>query len=407
MSVEEKLDDKAETLESEDWGDPTGKGLSAGLDEFFEKQDAERNKPAAEKVVSTPEIKETPESKTPEEKPEVTETESVMDEKVFSGEKEEKPVEPEGFNEEEFEKQTEEQSKGMEVNAGEKFKALRNELKEFKKQKLEAVIPEDTAKELAELKLKVQEGEGLKSRFEEVTSKSAKLMVESSQEYEDTIITPISNIFTKADEIAATYEVDPAHVRAIIKEGSEAKRDAMVEEFLDKVPSYNQARILNFSDEFSSILNKREVMMDNADEKINVSQAQSIEKERKALEEQRQSIQTITKEKFEKYKDVIPGLVDDDGKETDSYKKLFAEGMSIDFGQARGEDQAWAKYSSVMLPHAAKQIKLLQERLAVFESDDVKKIKTSPSASSSVKQTSSDPEKPAGFMTGFLDAELV
>lgn len=397
-------------LEDANWGDSSGKGLTAGLDKFFGEEDEAKLELAPEPE-EVEEVEEAEEAESVEEAVEPDteeEAEPVMDEDFFPSDDEEtkeKEEATEGFDDKEFEEQTEALTEGMEAKPGEKFKELRNELKEFKKKSLETVVPEATLQEISDLKLKLQEQEGLQTRFDEMASKSAKLQVESSPIYDKEILRPVGQLFAKADAIAKAYEIDPSHVRAIIKEGDDSKRDAMVEEFLDGVPAYNQARIINSSEEYSDILQKREDMIENADAVINKSQVDNIENEQRILKEQREATQTIQSDIFEKYKDTIPGFMKD-GKETELFKKMKSKGLSVDFGKARARDQALAAFSGTVLPHAMSQIVALQKELKAYRDEDASYQKRSPSSGSSVKASTAKKKQSTGFMADFLNADF-
>lgn len=395
-------------LEDANWGDPSGEGLTAGLDKFFDQEDEAKLKLAPEPEKVEVEAKEEIEAKEEVETEEKTEEKvaDIMDEDFFPPEeKEEKEEKTDDFDDKAFEEQTDALTKGMEAKPGEKFKELRNELKEFKKKALESVVPEDTVKEIAALKLQIQEQEGLQARFDEMAGKSAKLQVESSKAYESGITKPAKALFEKADALAEAYQIDPSHVRAIIKESDVAKRDAMVEEFLSDVPAYNQARVIHHSEEFSSLLQKREDMLSDADATISKGLAENIVSEQKALDEQRQVVQTIQGDIFEKYKDKIPGFMED-GQETAAFKQLKGKGLSIDFGKARARDQALAAFSGVVLPHAMQEISKLQKELSAYRDEDASAKKGSTSSGNSVKPSSVKKEESVGFMDNFLKADF-
>lgn len=395
-------------LEDANWGDPSGEGLTAGLDKFFDQEDEAKLKLAPEPEKVEVEAKEEIEAKEEVETEEKTEEKvaDIMDEDFFPPEeKEEKEEKTDDFDDKAFEEQTDALTKGMEAKPGEKFKELRNELKEFKKKALESVVPEDTVKEIAALKLQIQEQEGLQARFDEMAGKSAKLQVESSKAYESGITKPAKALFEKADALAEAYQIDPSHVRAIIKESDVAKRDAMVEEFLSDVPAYNQARVIHHSEEFSSLLQKREDMLSDADATISKVLAENIVSEQKALDEQRQVVQTIQGDIFEKYKDKIPGFMED-GQETAAFKQLKGKGLSIDFGKARARDQALAAFSGVVLPHAMQEISKLQKELSAYRDEDASAKKGSTSSGNSVKPSSVKKEESVGFMDNFLKADF-
>ena len=128
-------------LEDANWGDPSGEGLTAGLDKFFDQEDEAKLKLApepekveekAEEVVTTEDKEDVKAKEEVEEK-----TKPIMDEDFFSEEDDKKEEvaekDAEGFDDKEFEKETEALTEGMDAKPGEKFKALRGNLKNSSK----------------------------------------------------------------------------------------------------------------------------------------------------------------------------------------------------------------------------------------------------------------------------------
>jgi hypothetical protein len=192
-----------EAMAPQNWADPTGKGIMEAMDEFFDGPSTPTT-PAAPAAISAEPDKpaEAPPASEPVKAPEtpvapVDEPVPTIDEEFFSDAPETAPnakddaPKPGEFDEKAFDKETEESTKGMEAKAGEKFKALRAELKAAK----QTTITPDVQREIDDLKLKVQETEGLRTRLEEVSSQSAKLKVEASDEYEREIVSPAKDIF--------------------------------------------------------------------------------------------------------------------------------------------------------------------------------------------------------------------
>lgn len=401
-------------LEPEQWGNPTGKDLISGLDEFFEqgaKQIAPDTKPdnfSQPKEEPKPEAKAEPVKETPKAEP-VEETEKVIDEEFFTGDDEptKEPVtDDKAFDEVAFDKETEADTTAMEPKAGEKFKELRNELKEFKQKAKEVVIPEDTQKKIADLELKAAEYEGMKSRLDEVTSQSAKLQVENSPEYDKEILKPVSKIYDKLGEFATAFEVDTKVISAIVRETDEKVRAELIEEHLGDMPTYNQSRVIALADQFGELMDKRHEMLENADERVSQQQANRISQETALLNEQRKTVQTIQKDIFEKYKDKIPGFVDD-GKETEVFRQIFNKSLTIDLGKAKARDQAFAVFGASVVPHLAQEVRALQKKLSAYENKDEQSTKGSPNASRSVTQSPSvDGDGKKDFMGDFLNADL-
>lgn len=398
-------------LEPTNWGDPTGKGIMAAMDEMLD------DSPAREKVKEI--IQDiSPEPDKPVIQPEVVKEkiaeptevvnadieEDIIKEEFFSDTSTEDVVKNEGtkeFNEADFDKQTEDSVVGMEAKAGDKFRELRAELKEAKKQ----VISPDVTAKLQELELRAQEAEGLRERLEEISSQSAKLKVEASDEYSNSIVKPVMEIFQKADELAGLYDIDPSAFKDIIKERDRKVQNQMIAEHLSDLSDFDRSEAYRMIQDFGLIMNNREKMLSNADKEIERQQIQRIESDKAFLAEQKKAVQIIQKDIWEKYKDKIPGFLED-GKETSEYKKLMAKSLSIDFSQSKARDQAYASFAGVALPHAMKELHAMRKRLSVYESNDDKAVKSTPKPSSSVSATPHSEKAEASFLDRFANADF-
>ena len=383
-------------LSPENYGDPNH-DVMAAMDAFFDGPQAGLEPtPAAPVVTPDPiaavpdapvEPKETPEDATP-----------VIEEEFFSDAPEtpveaKEPVKEGAFNEEAFDKQTEEEVKGMEAKAGEKFRALKAELKAAKQS---TVTPEVQAK-LEELNLKTAEIDGLKAKLADVSSQSAKLKMENEPEYHEQVVEPAAAIFTQADQLSERLQLDPQILRQIIKERDPIVQEELMSTHFGEASLVIQSKVLAFGEKFGDLIEKREQMMANAEGELERNKVQRVEAERKLLADQRVSVQTLQKSIWDKYKDVIPGFVDDDG-ETPKFKELVAKGLAIDFSRAKANDMAFAAFAGSALPHAMKELVALKKRLSVYEKEDVKSVRTAAKAGSSVQATKPDGKAPKDFM---------
>jgi hypothetical protein len=359
------------------------------MDAFFGDAPAAAPAPAAEPVktdVTSP----ASEPVTPPTEPVVPSEEPVptIDEDFFSDapetplESKEEAPKPGEFDEKAFDKETEESTKGMEAKAGEKFKALRAELKTAK----QTTITPDVQREIEDLKLKVEETEGLRARLEEVSSQSAKLKVEASDTYQKEIIKPAADIFKRADDLADLYGADKPVLRAIIKEGDRKVQNELIAEHLKDFSDFDRSEAYRMIQDFNKLVSRREDMLADADKEIERQQVSRIEQEKTLLAEQRRAVQTIQKDIWGKYKDVIPGFIDD-GEETPEFKKLMSKALSIDFGTAKARDQAYAAFSGVVLPHVVKELGEMRKKLGAYEKGDGRAQRGAPKPSDSVKAT--------------------
>jgi hypothetical protein len=413
--------EKEEGLPPAAWGDPEGKGMMNRISEI--EFDNDFGKSQEIKIPVTKGEKEEPkkapenvtqkqEEKTPEKKESVKEEDPIIDEDFFGGAKEEKEPEKkeeqksDSFDEKAFDAETEEQSKGLDEKAGSKFKALRAELKELKSKAGETVLPEETKKELETLRIKSEEVDGLKKRIEELASTSAKTKVEQSDDYRLEVVKPAALLFDRADELSKNYELEPEILQAIIKEGDRKKQNQLIAEHLKDFSDFDQNEAYRIIQDFRGLVAKRELMLSEAETLLEKQEIRKIEEQNKFLEEQKTSVQKIQKEIWGKYKEVIPGLIED-GTETDVLRELRSKSMSIDFSTARAKDQAFAAFAGTVLPHIVKQLNAAKRELAERDKSEKKEVSSRPKLGESLSASGSGDEiRGSSFMERLQNADL-
>lgn len=428
--INKEAEAAAKEMEGQDLADPNKPGLIEAMNQEF---DPEEQKPdakvspsddlgASEALGSEDEVKKVAEAakSTESSKDESSSEEEAsesdkgleIDEEFFSEEEqneesEETESKDESFDESAFDKETAAVIKTLEEKGhpGDVYKQVREQLKEAK----QATISPEQQAEVEELKLKVQEAEGLRARIDELSNQSAKLKVENSPEYEAQILKPAEQIFRRAEEIASGYEGGDADViKAIIRETDRKTQNEMVANQLKEMSDFDRSEVYGMARDFHKLVNQRELMLDDAEKSIEKFEAARIEQEQQAREEQRKNVLSVQKEIWEKYEDKIPGLLDENGKQTDTLKSLMAKGMSIDFSKAKSRDQAYASFAGVILPHLVKQMNQMESRLSEYESNDEKAARKSASPGKTVApQVKSSEKEPEGFMARLANVDLV
>lgn len=269
------------------------------------------------------------------------------------------------FSAESFDKETEEMSKGMDAKAGDKFKALRQELKEYKQKQVEVKVPADIEAKLKELELKAAEAEGLRQQVEELSSVSAKVKVESSREYKQKVLEPAVSILQESEKIAASHDVDPEIVQDIIREQDRELQIDLINAHLSGMNELEKQDLYRMIYEYRNLGKIRQDMLDNASAKLSQIEAEQLEQQQRQLEEEKRAVQQIQSSIWDKYKTVIPGFTNEDGEATEDWSKLRNRALSIDFNKAAGKDKAYAAFAGVALPHVIKELnnakKMLQE----------------------------------------------
>lgn len=269
------------------------------------------------------------------------------------------------FNEDSFNKETEEMSKGMDAKAGDKFRALRQELKEYKQKQAEVKVPADIEAKIQELELKAAEAEGLRQQVEELSSVSAKVKVESSREYKQKVLEPAITILQESEKIATAHDVDPEVVQDIIREQDRELQIDLINAHLSGLNELEKQDLYRMIYEYRNLGKIRHDMLENASAKLSQIEAEQIEQQQRQLEEEKKAVQQIQSSIWDKYKTVIPGFTNENGETTEDWSKLRNRALSIDFSKAAGKDKAYAAFAGVALPHVIKELnnakKMLQE----------------------------------------------
>lgn len=269
------------------------------------------------------------------------------------------------FNEDSFNKETEEMSKGMDAKAGDKFRALRQELKDYKQKQVEVKVPADVEAKIKELELKAAEAEGLRQQVEELSSVSAKVKVESSQEYKKKVLEPAVAILQESEKIAAAHEVDAEVVQDIVREQDRELQVELINAHLSGLNELEKQDLYRMIYEYRNLGKLRQDMLDNASTKLSQMEAEQIEQQQRQSEEEKKAVQQIQSSIWDKYKTVIPGFTNENGESTEDWTKLRNRALSIDFNKAAGKDKAYAAFAGVALPHVIKELnnakKMLQD----------------------------------------------
>lgn len=299
------------------------------------------------------------------------------------------------FSAESFDKETEEMSKGMDAKAGDKFKALRQELKEYKQKQVEVKVPADIEAKLKELELKAAEAEGLRQQVEELSSVSAKVKVESSREYKQKVLEPAVSILQESEKIAASHDVDPEIVQDIIREQDRELQIDLINAHLSGMNELEKQDLYRMIYEYRNLGKIRQDMLDNASAKLSQIEAEQLEQQQRQLEEEKRAVQQIQSSIWDKYKTVIPGFTNEDGEATEDWSKLRNRALSIDFNKAAGKDKAYAAFAGVALPHVIKELNNAKKMLQELTGKEANEILRRPKLGQPVAESS----EPEDFLT--------
>lgn len=395
------------------WADPNIGGINDAFDKLFDKQVDSSAPSAPTEKESTPaptktQEKETkPSSDAVEDKKEAKEEGIKFDDDFLEEEAppvKEKTEEKVGFDEKVFDKETEETVQGMDAKAGDKFKALRNELKEAKQN----VTTPEIQQKINDLELKASEAEGLRQQIAELSNQSAKIKVETSEEFRREIRKPVDDLYEKSEELAKLYEGDPQVLWSIIAEGDRKKQNELIKEHLSEFSDFDKSEVYRISQDLTRLLGKRQEMLQDAEKYIQKIESDRVMQTEKMLEENKKVYQTHLRSLWDKYKETIPGLIEEDGRETEALKSMRNKTMSLDFSRAGTRDMALASFSGVMVKHLAGEINNLRARLREYEDGDEKAIKTRANTGNSINssQASQSTSDNRSFVEKFGDMDF-
>jgi hypothetical protein len=278
------------------------------------------------------------------------------------------------FSEESFDKETETLSQGMDKKASDKFKELRNELKQFKQKTKEVSVPEDVQAKLKDLEIKAAEAEGLRQQVEELSSVSAKVKVEQSKEYKERILVPVMEILTEADAIAEKHGIESDVIQAIIREQDKETQVGLIHSHLSDLNELEKQDVYRMIFDFKNLSKAREEMLADASSKLSQLEAEQIAEQNRIAAEEKKAVQEIQVSIWDKYKEIIPGFVNEDGEPTEDWNKLRNRALSIDFSKAAGKDKAYAAFAGVALPHVIKELNHAKKMLKEYSGKEANEL---------------------------------
>lgn len=293
-----------------------------------------------------------------------------------------KAVEAKEIDPDAFDKETDELVEGMskEVKPGsaksqyDKFKELRQQLKETQTKTVTPEVEQKLAK-FEEKELLIKQ---LNERIEEMSAADAERIVLNGPEYEEQCAQPAARIFSKAEVLAKAYEGDPDVIKRVLLEGDPKKRAELLKTTLEALETTDKIKVELWADEFDTLRAKRGELLAKAETKVAAYEQRRIETQQQELAEHRKAVETITGTLFEKYLPIIPGLADENGKPTQTYKDLKAQVSNIDFTKARPRDLAFAGFAGTVVQHLNKQVRQLQRKLAAYEKGDGETVRADP-----------------------------
>jgi hypothetical protein len=307
------------------------------------------------------------------------------------------------LDEAEFDRETEEQLKGMDEKQGNKWKQLRQSVKEARQQALEAQerlrsapVPEEIRQELETLRKIKEEADGLRQRNEELMRKSDDLMVRESEEFLSRVTHPSREIEQAATLLAESAELEPDAIFNIILEQDPIKQDRMIEQMEHRLGRRGASRLERLADDYKAVLSARDQLLADAPKTL----ATDRQRREEALREEQQRVagefRDNARSAFDRFSARVPGFTDSSGQLTDMAQSVRNRVVALDPGQLRPEDLGYMAFAAEALPSLRKALVQLQKENQALKAG---RPQGSPMGSSPVSSRESrDEGEPHGLM---------
>jgi len=311
------------------------------------------------------------------------------------------------FDEDAFDKETEQEIKSLDPGKGEAWKKLKDELKNYKQgevqlpelqQKLESLEKENLS-----LRETADEVEAIKARMKSVTSRNAELLLEESQEYQSSVVRPHQEISKTIDALAEAKDVAAEEIWAVIKQPNVAKRIAMLDELEKSIGGRNSLLVQNMAEDMRTIAFKDKEMREQADDIVNQSKTADARIRQEETESRISDFKVSAKEAFNLHASKIPGFSDDSGSLTEEGRSAQAHASTVDISSLSSGDLAYMAFTTEALPHSLRKIKALEKEnrdLRVAAGDKSSDIIP---GESKRKTTSDDSDSEGNGPMGLLD----
>lgn len=384
MSLETETNNEESRYDEENFESRIAKFAAGALDEKPIQTPATNEKEEDEEI---------PIVAAPKKEPESDDDESDDEEFPELGKKKEaKPAE----SNDDLDKETEEEIKGMEPKAGEKWKALKAELKKARQEAEEAKsgskISPEIETELTELRQKAAEVEALRKRNEELLKVNDRVAVEESEEYQIKVKTPFSEMEKALKSLADHAKIPLDKLIDIVTEDDIAKQDQLIEELEDKVSARMAGRVARIADDYKAVSETKTKLIENAKQTLEQSRISRATAEKAEKERTAKAFKISSEESFKNYASRIPSFVDSSGNLTDLAKDVMEKTASIDPSTLDSADLGYMAFCANSFPEARKTIVQLQKEIKMLKASQGGGSKTISGSPSTKQNEPDDPE---------------
>ena len=256
-------------------------------------------------------------------------------------------------------------------------------------------------KENLSLRETADEVEAIKARMKSVTSRNAELLLEESQEYQDSVVRPHQEIGKTIQALAEAKDVTEDEIWAVIKQPNVSKRISMLDELERLVGGRNALLVQNMAEDMRTIAFKDKEMREQADDIVNQSKTADARIRQEETESKISDFKVSAKEAFNLHASKIPGFSDDSGSLTDQGRSAQANAATVDISSLSSGDLAYMAFTTEALPQSLRKIKSLEKEnrdLRVAAGDKSADIIPGGSKKKSTDDVDSDTGRPMGLL---------
>lgn len=290
--------------------------------------------------------------------------------------------------------------------AANRFKQLKDELKtnQSEAEKLRQLVAdqEQKIKEMSGL-VENRDIDQLQDRIAIYEQEKVINDLESTDAYNEAVTQPLQEVVTQASEIADKYEIDPdALIDALSLDEADAQDQALME-LLPNATDRDKARIYNIIDKIDPILDRRNHLMQNAEEALEEARALEEQQYNQELAEEARIRSVVTKNVAERVSEKLPFLSGVDGFDMNEVRESVSE---INPETLHPVDFAYNAVAAKLLPviveqyiRTRKEAESLTDQLATYEEAE-------PTMSGSPKTDSANPRRSGLSFAESIEAAL-
>lgn len=314
----------------------------------------------------------------------------------------EEPKSEEPKKEEKAEESDDAEVKNMTPNAGAKFKEIKAEAKAARARvaELEAKLaeveksPKPDAAEAEKLQAAITEREAKIAEYEKELAISR---FEATTEFKTTVVEPLAAILGVVERFAKKYEVPEKKLMSILSEADPDAQGDLIVEMASGFSERDRVSLYQLADDYSAVMAHRDELRANASQALAAREATKAAEAAKSVEESKKTWKSATSKVWETLKAKIP-LPGEGEEKTALENEIFSKVSEASLDSANVDVKAFAAFAGALVPHMAKQNKLLSTEVAELKEALKKYQAATPGAGAGAETKSAALDDGMGFL---------